>query len=86
MAATSLDTFAVCPGVSCGVSDDLEKARMPIEMNMALYTGSMDARDNDFYNDHAKRLGAAEAAMRIQDRFPAGRKAEELELLARELL
>ncbi|MGH0035948.1 MAG: LLM class F420-dependent oxidoreductase [Myxococcota bacterium] len=71
-----LDDFAVCPGVSCIVSDDLEKARMPIKMNLALYIGGMGARDKNFYNDYAKRLGYEAEAVRIQDLFLDGKKAE----------
>ncbi len=71
-----LDDFAVCPGVTCIVADDLEKARMPIKMNLALYIGGMGARDKNFYNDHCKRLGYEEEAVRIQDLFLDGKKAE----------
>ena len=72
----SLRDFAICPGVSCIVSDDLEAARAPIKANLALYIGGMGARDKNFYNDHAKRLGYEEAAVRIQDLFLAGKKQE----------
>ena len=43
---------------------------------MALYIGGMGARDKNFYNDYAKRLGYEAAAVRIQDAFLAGRKDE----------
>jgi hypothetical protein len=43
---------------------------------MAFYIGGMGARDKNFYNDLAKRLGYEEAAVRIQDRFLTGKKAE----------
>jgi alkanesulfonate monooxygenase SsuD/methylene tetrahydromethanopterin reductase-like flavin-dependent oxidoreductase (luciferase family) len=72
----SLDNFAVCPGVSVVISDDLEKARMPIKAGLALYIGGMGARGKNFYNDHAKRLGYEEAAVRIQDLYLAGKKNE----------
>jgi F420-dependent oxidoreductase-like protein len=68
----SLDNFAICPGVSVIISDDLEKARMPVKMNLALYIGGMGARDKNFYNDYARRLGYEEAAEKIQDHFLAG--------------
>jgi F420-dependent oxidoreductase-like protein len=70
--AKSLDHFAVCPGVTVAISDDLEKARMPAKMNLALYIGGMGARDKNFYNDFAKRLGYEEAAVKIQDAFLGG--------------
>jgi F420-dependent oxidoreductase-like protein len=68
----SLENFAVCPTVSVIISDDVEQARMPVKMNLALYIGGMGARDKNFYNDYAKRLGYEEAAVKIQDAFLAG--------------
>jgi F420-dependent oxidoreductase-like protein len=72
----SLATYDVCPFVPVSMGDDLEEARMPIKQNLALYIGGMGARDKNFYNDYAKRLGYEAAAIRIQDAFLAGRKAE----------
>jgi hypothetical protein len=36
----------------------------------------MGARDKNFYNDYAKRLGYEDAAARIQDLYLAGKKME----------
>ena len=72
----SLADFAVVPGVTVIVSDDVEKARMPIKGHMSLYIGGMGARDKNFYNDLAKRLGYEEAAKNIQDLFLDGKKME----------
>jgi len=72
----SLDDFAVCPGVSVIITDDAEKARMPIKMQLALYIGGMGARDKNFYNDYAKRMGYEEAAVEIQDLYLAGKRGE----------
>jgi F420-dependent oxidoreductase-like protein len=72
----SLDDFAVCPGVSVIISDEPEKARMPVKMQLALYIGGMGARDKNFYNDYAKRLGYEEAAVEIQDLYLAGKRGE----------
>ena len=72
----SLANFAVLPGVSVIVTDEPEKARMAVKGGMALYIGGMGARDKNFYNDLARRLGYEEAAARIQDLFLAGKKAE----------
>ena len=49
---------------------------MPVKMHLALYIGGMGARDKNFYNDYAKRLGYEEAAVQIQDLFLAGKKME----------
>jgi F420-dependent oxidoreductase-like protein len=72
----SLDNFAIVPGVTCILSDDLEKARMPVKGHMSLYIGGMGARDKNFYNDLAKRLGYEAAAIEIQNLFLDGKKME----------
>jgi F420-dependent oxidoreductase-like protein len=72
----SLDDFAIVPGVTCIISDDLEKARMPVKGHMSLYIGGMGARDKNFYNDLAKRLGYEAAAVEIQNLFLDGKKME----------
>ncbi len=69
-------TYDICPFVPVSVGDDLEAARLPIKQNLALYVGGMGAREKNFYNDYAKRLGYEDAAVRIQDAFLAGRKTE----------
>jgi alkanesulfonate monooxygenase SsuD/methylene tetrahydromethanopterin reductase-like flavin-dependent oxidoreductase (luciferase family) len=58
------------------MGDDLEKCRMPVKANMALYIGGMGARGKNFYNDYAKRLGYEEEAVKIQDLYLDGKKAE----------
>jgi F420-dependent oxidoreductase-like protein len=72
----SLDDFEIAPFVTCIMGDDLEKCRMPVKNNLALYIGGMGARDKNFYNDYAKRLGYEEAAVEIQDLYLSGKKAE----------
>ena len=72
----SLATYDICPFVPVSMSDDMDKARLPIKQHLALYVGGMGARDKNFYNDYAKRLGYEAQALRIQDAFLAGRKAE----------
>jgi alkanesulfonate monooxygenase SsuD/methylene tetrahydromethanopterin reductase-like flavin-dependent oxidoreductase (luciferase family) len=58
------------------VGNDLDACRGPIKMNLALYIGGMGARDKNFYNDYARRVGFEEAAIKIQDLYLAGRRAE----------
>jgi F420-dependent oxidoreductase-like protein len=72
----SLADFAIVPAATVIVADDEEKARGPVKGHMALYIGGMGARDKNFYNDLAKRLGYEEAAVKIQDLFLDGKKAE----------
>jgi len=64
------------PAVTVIISDDLEKARMPVKGHLALYIGGMGARDKNFYNDLAGRLGYEEEAAKIQNLFLDGKKAE----------
>ena len=82
----SLENFNIVPGVTVVISDDVEKARMPVKGNLALYVGGMGARDKNFYNDLAKRLGYEEAAVKIQDLFLDGKKAEAMAAVPDELV
>ena len=72
----SLENFEIAPFCTVILNDDLEKARMPVKNNLALYIGGMGARDKNFYNDYCKRLGYPDAAKEIQDLFLDGKKAE----------
>jgi F420-dependent oxidoreductase-like protein len=75
----SLATYDICPFVPVSMGDDIEAARLPIKQHLALYVGGMGAREKNFYNDYAKRLGYEAQAIHIQDAFLAGRKAEAVE-------
>jgi F420-dependent oxidoreductase-like protein len=68
--------FDLAPFVTVVLGDDLEKCRMPVKGMLALYIGGMGARQKNFYNDYAKRLGYEAEAVRIQDLYLAGNKAE----------
>jgi F420-dependent oxidoreductase-like protein len=68
--------FDVAPFVTCIVGDDLEKCRKPIKQNLALYVGGMGARGKNFYTEYTKRLGYEAEAVKIQDLFLAGKRAE----------
>jgi F420-dependent oxidoreductase-like protein len=72
----SLDDFEIAPFCTVVMGDDVEKCRMPVKSNLALYIGGMGARGKNFYNDYAIRLGYPEAAKEIQDLFLDGKKAE----------
>jgi F420-dependent oxidoreductase-like protein len=72
----SLERFAVCPTTIVVISDDLEQARAPAKLQLALYIGGMGARGKNFYTDYAVRLGYEEAALAIQDLYLDGKKAE----------
>ncbi len=71
-----LAQFAMCPFVAIQIGGDLDACRAPIKQNMALYIGGMGARGKNFYNDYAKKLGYADAAIEIQDLFLSGKRKE----------
>ncbi len=71
-----LADYKVSPFVAVEVGDDIEACRAPVKREMALYIGGMGARDKNYYNDYAKKLGFEAAAVEIQDHFLAGRRAE----------
>ncbi|MCB1644037.1 MAG: LLM class F420-dependent oxidoreductase [Pseudomonadales bacterium] len=72
----TLMNYDIAPFVSVIVGDDVDHCRAPIKANMALYIGGMGARDKNFYNDYAKKLGFEDAAVKIQDLFLSGKKDE----------
>ncbi len=72
----SLADFEIAPFCTVIMGDDLEKCRIPVKHNLALYIGGMGARDKNFYNDYAKRLGYEEAAVEIQNLYLEGKKGE----------
>ena len=72
----TLANFDVAPYVRVAMGEDLQACRDAIKPELALYIGGMGARAKNFYNDYAKRLGYADAAVHIQDDFLGGRRAE----------
>jgi len=82
----SLADFDLAPFVTCVVGNDLEKCRLPVKENLALYIGGMGARNANFYNDYTKRMGYEEAAKQIQDLYLSGKKAEAVALVPDKLV
>jgi F420-dependent oxidoreductase-like protein len=72
----TLAKFDVAPFVTVAMGDDLEQCRMPVKAMLALYVGGMGARGKNFYTTYATHLGYGEAALKIQDLYLAGKKAE----------
>ncbi len=68
--------FEVMTSCTVIVSDDVEQAMVPVKANLAQYIGGMGARNKNFYNDYAKRMGFEAAATEIQDLFLDGKKKE----------
>jgi F420-dependent oxidoreductase-like protein len=72
----SLENFDITPFVKVSMGEDLEKCRDALRPELALYIGGMGAREKNFYNDYAKRLGYEDAAVEIQDAFLGGRRKD----------
>ena len=72
----SRSDFDVAPFVRVLMDDDLGRCRNVVKRELALYIGGMGARDRNFYNDYAGRLGYEEAAREIQDLYLSGSKPE----------
>ncbi len=72
----SLENFDITPFVKVAMGPDLDKCRDQLRPEVALYVGGMGAREKNFYNDYAKRLGYEDAAVEIQDAFLGGRRKD----------
>jgi len=72
----ALKDFDIAPHVKIRVGKDLAALRDALRPEIALYVGGMGARTKNFYNDYAKRLGYADAAVKIQDLYLDGKKSE----------
>ena len=84
--AKSRSDFDLAPFVTAIMGDDVAACRMPIKMMLSLYIGGMGARRKNFYNDYTVRLGFEEAAVKIQDLYLDGKKAEAVAAVPDELV
>jgi F420-dependent oxidoreductase-like protein len=80
------DDFEIVPTVTAMVSDDLEGARDAMRHYVALYTGGMGSRKQNFYNALMRRYGFEEAADTVQELYLAGKKDEAAASLPGELI
>jgi F420-dependent oxidoreductase-like protein len=72
----TLENFDITPFVKVAMGPDIDKCRDQLRPEVALYVGGMGAREKNFYNDYAKRLGYEDAAVEIQDAFLGGRRKD----------
>ena len=70
---SDLSGFDIAPHVKIKMGD-LAACRDAVRPELALYIGGMGARGKNYYNDYAKRLGYADAAVKIQDLYLDGKK------------
>lgn len=71
-----LDPLVCSPSVTVSADDDLGRARDRVRPHLALYIGGMGTREKNFYNALVARYGFAAEALRIQDLYLGGRRAE----------
>jgi F420-dependent oxidoreductase-like protein len=82
----SLSNFDICPFVPVSLNNDVDEARLVVKQHLAFYIGGMGAREKNFYNDYARRLGYGSAAAQIQDAFLSGRRSEAVAAVPDELV
>ncbi len=82
----SLDNFVVAPTTTVILHDNVDEAMALVKPHLALYIGGMGARDKNFYTEYAIRMGFEEQALRIQDLYLSGRKAEAIAAVPEELI
>lgn len=70
-AGRSMAGFDVVANVPLVVGDDLAACTAPVRGYAALYVGGMGSRQQNFYNDLAGRMGYADAAAEVQNRYLA---------------
>ena len=82
----SIEDFDLAPFVRMVMGDNIDACRREVKSQFALYVGGMGAREKNFYNDYAKRLGYVDAAQEIQDLFLTGKKKEACEAVPDQLI
>jgi F420-dependent oxidoreductase-like protein len=82
----SFEDFEIAPTVNVFVSDDRESARDAMRPYIALYTGGMGSRKQNFYNALVRRYGFEDAAREIQDLYLEGKKEEAAAAIPGELI
>ncbi len=78
--------FDVVATVPVVVTDDLEAGRAAVADYAALYIGGMGSREQNFYNQVARRMGFDDAADRIQDLYLEGRPRDAADAVPLELV
>ena len=70
-AGKDLAGFDISATVPIVVGDDPQRCADPVRPYAALYVGGMGSREQNFYNALAVRMGYADAATEVQDRYLA---------------
>ncbi len=80
------DDFDIAPFVGVFCSDNPEEYMAPSRQMLALYVGGMGAKNKNFYNAMACKMGYAEQAEKVQDLYLAGKKEEAAAAVPDELI
>ena len=75
-AGLTLDGFDVVPTMPLSVGPDPLACAEPVRGYAALYVGGMGSRQQNFYNQIARRMGFEAEAQRVQDLYLDRRQAE----------
>jgi F420-dependent oxidoreductase-like protein len=70
------DNFEVAASMSVVIDPDVEAAADKIRPSLALYMGGMGARGQNFHFEVFSRMGYEDVAVKVQDLYLAGKKAE----------
>jgi alkanesulfonate monooxygenase SsuD/methylene tetrahydromethanopterin reductase-like flavin-dependent oxidoreductase (luciferase family) len=82
----SIKDFDIAPTVAVVLGDDVKACMLPLKAQLALYIGGMGAREKNFYNEYARRIGFTEQALKVQDLFLTGKKNEAIAAVPDELV
>ena len=74
--ANKADRFEVASGLFIIPGDDAEKCADAVRPFLALYAGGMGARGANFHFEVFARMGYEDVALKVQDLYLAGKKAE----------
>ena len=71
-----IEDFEVAAGLIIVSNPDVEAAANLVRPNLALYMGGMGAREQNFHFDVFARMGYEDVAVKVQDLYLQGKKAE----------
>ena len=84
--SADLAPLEICAGGMVAIGEDVKGMLDFMRPMYALYVGGMGAREKNFYNDYAKRMGFEEAAVKIQDLYLDGKRGEAVAAVPDELV
>jgi F420-dependent oxidoreductase-like protein len=68
--------FEIAAGVVVQITDDIEKALVPVKSTVGFYVGGMGAKKRNFHKELMARMGFEAEAEKIQELFMAGKREE----------